>query len=330
MNILIVCHAGKRMGLGHLKRSIVVAHSMKKKFDADVSFLVQGDSIKNDYLSDFKYQTFEVNKDLSAKIRQQVVALDIQIIIFDLYAELVTVDFDGLLSELKKMNCKLISIDGLVNYHNNLDLIFIPSFYFSSRSNLKVDIPVVFGWDCYLINTNKTQIDWEQGKRVLVLTGGSDTTNLGKTLPSQFNDVLAEDTELNWVTGPFADKPVFPKNNKFKIINHQAPSALDELMIKSNYALTVFGVSFFELLYYGVPTVVFSPYGNKDDNELNVIKAEGVALVAKDELDAIKKLEELMSDNILAESLSVNAKKLMSMPGEMKFTDVVSKLMESV
>jgi len=326
MNILIVCHAGKGVGLGHLKRSLVVAHSMQQKFGAEIYFLVQGDSVNKDYLSGFEYQFLESNKDLSLMIRQQVVTLDIQFIVFDLFSQHVPDNFGDLLEELKRNDCKLISVDGLIDYHNKLDLIFIPSFNFSSPPDLKIDTPILFGWDCYLLNIKKKQIKWQQGRHVLVLTGGSDTTKLGKTLPGQLNNVLPENTKLNWVTGPFSDRPLFPKNNKFEMLNHQAPSALDELMIKSNYALTVFGVSFFELLYYGVPTVVFSPYGNKDDNELKVIESEGVALVARDEVDAITKLKTLMDNDKLAASLSEMSKIIMSVPGEKKFTQAVLEL----
>lgn len=326
MNILIICHAGKGLGLGHLTRSLVIARSMQQNFGAEIKYLVQGNVVNKDYLKDFEHQFLDTNQDLSIKIRQLVADSNIQIVVFDLHPEQVPTDFSELLTELKLNGCKLIGIDGLVDYHNKLDLIFIPSFNFSPSSNLIIETPVVFGWDCYLLNINKKQIEWQAGKRVLVLTGGSDTTKLGKTLPTKLNNVLPDFTELNWVTGPFADEPIFPKNNKFEMKNHQAPSELDGLMINSNYALTIFGVSFFELLYYGVPTVVFSPYGHKDDRELKVIESEGIALVAKDEVDAINKLKMLMTDDKLAASLSEKSKKLMSFPGGQRFVQAMVEL----
>ena len=58
------------------------------------------------------------------------------------------------------------------------------------------------------------------------------------------------------------------------------PNNLMKLIVQSNYVLTVFGVSFFEVLQYGIPTVVFSPYDNKDDKDLSALSKEDVAIVA--------------------------------------------------
>jgi spore coat polysaccharide biosynthesis predicted glycosyltransferase SpsG len=110
------------------------------------------------------------------------------------------------------------------------------------------------------------------------------------------------------------------------MLNHQSPSDLDHLMAEANYAVTVYGVSFFELLYYGVPTVVFSPYGDKDSAELAAIAKEGIALVAKDEVDAVGKLKALMADNKLAASLSQHARQKTSALGGQKIAQAVAEL----
>ena len=59
-----------------------------------------------------------------------------------------------------------------------------------------------------------------------------------------------------------------------------------------------------ELLRAGVPTVVFSPYGTKDDAELIEISRLGLALVARDEVHATMELARLMKDPALAAKLS--------------------------
>ena len=112
------------------------------------------------------------------------------------------------------------------------------------------------------------------------------------------------------------------------MLNHQSPASLDDLLVASNYALTVYGVSFFELLHYGVPTVVFSPYGNRDDAELAQIADLGIALVAKDELDAVEKLNELMAQDHLSTSLSQCARKTLAISGKDKFTQAVADLFD--
>ena len=327
MNVLIVCHAGKGVGLGHLTRSIVAAKSMQQKFDANIKFLVHGESVKQDYLSGFEHQFLEGDKDISFVIKKLVVLHEIQIVVFDLYPHQIPQNFSDLLTELRQDNRKLISIDGLIDFHDKLDLIFIPSFNFTPPIDLNIKTPVLFGWDYYLLNVKYEPVNWQPGKHVLVLTGGSDTTNLGKTLPTELYAVLPGFTELHWVTGPYANDPVWPESRKIKMLNHNAPTGLDDLMLKSNYAITVFGVSFFELLYYGIPTVVFSPYGDKDEAELALVEAEGIALVAKDETDAVHKIKQLMENDNLAKSLTKQARQKMSVPGQQKFVQAVSELM---
>jgi hypothetical protein len=98
-------------------------------------------------------------------------------------------------------------------------------------------------------------------------------------------------------------------------------------MAQASYALTVYGVSFFELLFYGRPTVVFSPYGNKDDAELDTIASEAVALRASDEVDGVAKLKGLMADEALAESLSRHARRKLSVSGGRKLAQAVAQLL---
>jgi hypothetical protein len=78
-------------------------------------------------------------------------------------------------------------------------------------------------------------------------------------------------------------------------------------MAGSNYALTVYGVSFFELLEHGIPTVVFSPYGDKDRAELEALRREQVAVIAQDATRAVDALCLLMRDRETAQTISRQA-----------------------
>lgn len=326
MNVLIVCHAGKGMGLGHLVRCIPVARALQKELDANIYFLIQGDSVIYPDIEDYDHIFLDNKDDLSIAIRNKVHDNDIDLVIFDLYKQKIPTNLSPLLDFLHKNNLKLVSIDGLVDYHDKLDLIFIPSFYFPSKKYITEDTKILFGWDCYLLNTHLKPNRWKTGNRVLVLTGGSDEANLGKTLPELLNNELPGSTELNWVTGPYAEEPHIPTNPRIRFLNHQNLPGLDEIMQNSNFALTVYGVSFFELLYYGVPTVVFSPYGEKDNDELKLIERERIALVAFNQMDAVSKLKMLMQDESLAVNISERAKQIITGAGEQKLAKAISKL----
>ncbi len=57
----------------------------------------------------------------------------------------------------------------------------------------------------------------------------------------------------------------------------------------------------------GIPTVVFSPYGDKDAAALSGLADAGVAIVALDASDATVKLAQLMRNDALAAQLSRKA-----------------------
>jgi UDP-N-acetylglucosamine:LPS N-acetylglucosamine transferase len=73
--------------------------------------------------------------------------------------------------------------------------------------------------------------------------------------------------------------------------------------VQSNYAITVFGISFFEILQYGVPSVVFSPYNNKDNEELEALKKEEVAMIANNSRLAVEGLFKLMNNAVFGKTM---------------------------
>ena len=249
-----------------------------------------------------------------------------QIFIFDIHADKISKSLLDTLAKIRQPEHILIGIDALIKFNNLLDMVFMPTFKEQPDPTPGSNTIIIKGWDCFLLNTRFKPVQWKFGKKVLILTGGSDATNLGKTLPSLLNVSFDRELEIHWVIGPYSGEPVLPASSIHQWVLHRAPQSLDALMLETNFAITVYGVSFFELIYYGVPTVVFSPYGNKDDEELMTISNEQVALVANDENDAVKKFNQLLTNHSLASSISDKAKLNMSVPGGNKFVEMVEKL----
>lgn len=326
MNALIVCHAGAGVGLGHLTRCLVAARALDEEIGAKVHLLIQGDPVQRADLAAIQHCFVAPTEDLLAAMSLLVRQLDSQVVILDLHPRLVPAEIGGFLASYRQSRGKVVSIDGLVDQRSSLDLIFIPSFHWSPPDRSDGAAPILFGWDCFLLNVKRAGVDWKPGKRVLTLAGGSDATELGKTLPTLLDGALPDGTELHWVTGPYAKQPILPGSPRLSIVNHQAPTGLDDLMVDANYALTVYGVSFFELLYYGIPTVVFSPYGNKNDAELAAIAEAGVALVASDEREGAAKITKLMADDRLAGTISRRARQKLSTRGGRKLARAVASL----
>jgi hypothetical protein len=212
------------------------------------------------------------------------------------------------LQALRRAGFKVVAIDGLVRYQAYLDLIYLPSIRQWIELEPGAKVPVVYGWDCLLLPAAPQPSPWQPGHNVLILTGGADATELGQVWPDYLDAELEAHTHLHWVRGPYAKQPALPRRPVLQWTIHHAPQGLKPLMADCHYAVTVFGVTFFELLQHGVPTVVFSPYGRKDDTDLLHIAKAGVALVADDERDAVDKLRELMGDSCRCAQLSAKAR----------------------
>ena len=331
-NVLVACNAGDGVGLGHLSRSLVAAEALRSRLGADVRLLVQGNQINRSDLDTFPHRFVTKDQDLAKIVLVEYARQCVDLVVLDLHpGSLSTPDLmQAMLIVLQSAGCRIVAIDGLHQYRAMLDLIFIPSFQLADPADARNLAPIVFGWDCFLLNLQQTPRGWQTGRRVLALTGGSDATGLGQTWPTFLDSILPYQTELHWVTGPFAHAPALPQAPRIQFHSHIAPSGLGPLMQASNYAITVFGVSFFELLYLGIPTVVFSPYGGKDDRELVAIANTGAALVARDEREATDHLSALMHDDGLASQMSLNARALLNIPGSRRLCAEIVSLMPPV
>lgn len=323
MKVLVVCHAGPGIGLGHLSRCLVAARYLRSHLKAKVRILIQGEPVSRPDLQCFEHDFVPLSEDLVEHVNEKGF---FDCVLLDLQPSRVPELLGPALVQWRDAGARVVAIDGLLSHRDKLDLIFIPAFKFDLPADLVDGAPIVFGWDCYLMSPPEKPSEWCAGRNLLVLTGGSDATGLGATWPTELNGRLPKDVELHWVTGPYAAQPIWPSDKRVNVVEHHAPAGLAPLMAKANYAITVFGVSLFELLSMGIPTVVFSPYGQKDRAALQAIEQAGVALVARDESHATQLLIDLSSNEKLARQLSSRALALLSTSGGVRLCSEIAKL----
>jgi len=324
---LLVCHVSSEIGIGHLSRLLALAETLRKDNNVIPEFLIFGDFIEKNELDNFNVHAFSLVDDFIDTIENILKTNNFDTLIFDLYPKHNIDNLDELFIQLKRCNIYLISIDSLIEHCNVLDIMWVPSFNFDCGKHTDCTSVLKSGWDSFLIQKRLLNKDWTPGTKVLILTGGSDVSNLGKTLPMQLDKLLVKNTDVHWVRGPFSGSPNLPKKCRLNWIIHDAPEQLDELIVQSDYVMTVFGVSFFEVLQYGIPTVVFSPYGNKDNNELDALSKEGVAIVENNSKLAINSLIKLMNNDRLSKKYSINALKKMSINGVQNLSNEIYSLM---
>jgi spore coat polysaccharide biosynthesis predicted glycosyltransferase SpsG len=327
--ILLVCCVSPKIGLGHLSRLLALAQTLKKDKKIIPEFLIFGDLIKKNELNNFKVNNVLADDSIVLTIENLLESNNLNAIVFDIHQDYNNNNFYKLITKLKKKKIYTISIDSLIEYCDVLDLIWIPSFNFDITKHSNCKSLLRSGWDTYLIQKRLNHKEWRQGLKILVLTGGSDVSNLGKTLPAQLDKILDKNSEVHWVKGPLSNDPILPEKCRLKWIFHDAPQQLDELIVQSNYVITVFGISFFEVLQYGIPTVVFSTYDKKDNNDLKALSIEKVAIPASNSETAAKELSNLMIDIKLASKLSTNALKKMSINGTQQLSEEIYSLVKN-
>ena len=72
IHVLFACHVGPGIGLGHLKRSLVAAKSLKKKLNVEIDFIIAGESIEIDFPRDFNIIFTNENQDLETAIEKSI------------------------------------------------------------------------------------------------------------------------------------------------------------------------------------------------------------------------------------------------------------------
>jgi len=322
--VLLVCHATATAGLGHLSRLLALAQALRKDGRVQPDFLIIGDPIEKKELASFNTNFLPLSDNLVTSVKNYVELHESEVVVFDLFPmKDFVIDLGDLFTWLSERNIRMVGVDSLLEHCDVLDLIWVPSFYFDISKHANCKSILKSGWDSFLIQKRLPSRVWKKGSRVLVLTGGGDVARLGATLPTQIDTLLNEKLEIHWVKGPYSDAPSLPEKPRLSWSIHNAPTQLDELIVQSDYVLTVFGVSFFEVLQYGIPTVVFSPYGNKDNSELIALAEEGVAVVAEDAKTAISNLIKLMKNDDQAKAYSEKALEKLSINGAQQLSESI-------
>lgn len=328
MQGFIVCQQGKDVGLGHFSRMLVLADAFKLQQKIPVKLFVQGPIVAKSELALVQHQFIAIQDCFFQTLLQAVYMDKPSVIIFDLPEKKIDTIFIDFLKQLRSLAIKIIGIDNL-DYSPYCDMIHIPAFWVDPSKLANTHCPVSYGWDSYLLAPPKKIKPWQPGNKIIVLTGGSDVAKLGETWPCALDAILPLGSEIHWIKGPYAAAPTLPQYPRNTWLVEDNPENLVELMAEMNYALTVFGVSFFELLQRGIPTVVFSPYGKKDHLELEKINEENICYVADDQKNAIQSLVKLMSSHNVARLFSIQSQNKLSINGAEKLIDSIQSIMSA-
>lgn len=277
-SIAVVSASGRTSGIGHRRRADRIAQAATRRAGVVV--------VRVDLDDDPDEET----------LVSELAALGDDVIVVDAPPSLRSDELVRRLGDLRKQGRRIVGIDGPAK---NVDLLIVPSFVIHdevARRQAEGSLDIRWGWDHLLIDQRRVAARRLAGSPLLVMTGGSDATGLGRTLPALLDARLRAGTPVEWVVGPHASEPQLPESPRldWRVLRDLAD--LRPLMERAGHALAVYGVTVLELLHHGVPTVLFSPYGDRDVVQLDVLEKEGLALSATDEARAVERLAGLLED----------------------------------
>lgn len=326
--VLIVCQAGALIGLGHLTRALCIARALQDELAAAVLLLIQAEPVARHDLALIPHRFVAADADLAAEVRQTCAAQATRAVVFDLHPERCPADMAGLVASLRADDIRLIGIDAALRWGVGLDLVVVPAIGVDAELRAACPAPVEYGWPWLLLSAPLPRPAWRPAADVLVLIGGSDVASLGHGLPALIDRHLPAGTRVRWVRGPYAPAPCLPAAPRLDWAVLDAPDGLAEPIRQCHYALTVFGVSCFELLAAGVPSVVFSPYPGGNRDELAGLAREAVAWVANDAPGAVKRLAALMADAAAASGLAIQAAARLDAGGGRRLAQRIGRMLE--
>ncbi len=306
--VFLVTQCGPEIGLGHLMRMRILAHALQDGISAGVRLLIQGDVVEHPQLALLPHRFVSREVSLDTAIREEMEERPAAALIFDLAPAWVPAGLGALLDEQRRAGRLLIGIDGLFDFASQLDRIHVPSFYLAPRLDALVQAgKVSYGWQNYFLPPVSGNILHQHDSKVLVLTGGSDASGLGRVWPALLDAQLPAETEIHWVQGPFAEAPDLPPRPRLRWECHTAPEDLPSMMSDYSHALVLYGVSLFELLQRGIPSVVLSP-GAGRAAEMQSLAHEEVAVIADSPNEAVLHLSELIRNPFRARKMSAKAR----------------------
>lgn len=290
---LIIYSFGQQSGYGHYKRAQIIEKYLKENVECNVKKMCIQDNV-----------IFQNN--LAEVILKKISKKKIEILILDLNNAHIksTIRIKKMLIKINSMGVKLIGIDSLRNFYKYLDCVWIPSPF---KKNNLISKKIVWGWDKMVFNRYK--LTHHKTKNIFFLLGGAKNTLINKCLPKLVEKKIPKEFNLYWVCGKFSNKPKFIDKTRWTLCKNS--NSLEKKIPKSNFVFSLYGLSFFEALSCGIPSVAFCTNSNykKDYDEIEFLKKNKIYFIEKKLSKSVDSLVNLIASKNLRKKFLNNAKK---------------------
>lgn len=293
---LIICSYGDQSGFGHLTRAKIIKNYIKKNIRSKVTLVPINDRhIKK--------------KNISELILKKIYKKKINVLILDLnYFHIKSKNnIIKLLNFIKEKGIKIVGVDSLRNFYKFIDCAWIPS---SFRQKNLTSKNIVHGFDKMIFNRYK--ISYSRQKKIAFLVGGSNDKEIPNKLPRIIEKNIPKKFKLTWIMHGFANQPKVIDKKRWVIYNNK--NNLESIFKHSGFIFSFYGLSFFESLNCGIPTVAFCTKKNfkKDYKEIIFLKKKKIFFIETNINKAVRKLADLISNKKMSQFVAVKSKKYLN------------------
>lgn len=295
--IIFLTEAGQRVGLGHLKRTVIAARQLQDHLGVSVSIEVMGRETPIEWLAALPHNWHDGPYERGF-LQELVEQRDVDFAVLDVqqYSHEILADT----AALKAKSVQTIAVD-FVQDKDFFDAYYIPCFYAKESYKERYGRRLVSGWPAYLLDPPVSDAEVEGKNKLLVLTGGGDFYGLGEVWPIELLRSLPKGTEVTWVQGPYADPPCFPGDlTAANVTILKGAADLSHIMARHTMALCVYGVSFFECIRQGLAVSAYVTPQKMNTEELQTLVRQDVAFLSDDPAVAVQNVVQLISNDYLA------------------------------
>ena len=278
MHIVFRVAAGKKYGLGHLRRCLTIASNFDRR--ARVTFLVEGvDTVVQDLVRSAGFQLIDVGmvEDFSketSNIKHHFNSTPTTIIFDVAVKELVNNSslLEAGLTEYLSFGAPLIWIESWspvsssIMHNGPISLLVAPHFTSIQYSDWPRPRVAVGHKYCVVRQefhrVRKKAVVKFQSLRLLVTMGGVDPADATASVLSAISPLDKVWDQINVIVGPeYSEKNIrlckaIAENAHGRIVLHSHPTNLEMLMAGSDLAITGGGTTRYELAFLGVPMVI--------------------------------------------------------------------------
>ncbi|MDI6704431.1 MAG: hypothetical protein QME40_07165 [bacterium] len=300
--------ANRKIGIGHLIRSLSLASYLKDTTSIEVLFFMKNGGKGKDIVEDRGFEVTSKDDVILKRFKPQIMIIDMREVDIR-YIQL-----------LKGRGIKVICLDNVGDSRNMSDIVINGIVHLPYKDSSQ---PKIYeGPDYIILNSDFVEVHdkhkpiKEKVTKILVTFGGSDPCGLTiKVIDALSKQIF--DLEITVVIGILfngrekLERLLYGKRN---LVLREGIKNMASLMYEADLCLTSFGITCYELACAGVPTIIISP--TSYHNELAKIFARfgtsidlgiGRYVTSSKILDAVNSL---CNNRALREDMSVSGKRL--------------------